>query len=97
MNASAIIQSYLDSASEVAIKEVERLARKTMRDNPEITCFIMAMGSASFYDADGPMCDPNDKRSKELDDFLDKYDQFLRITGYPMRLDSHNGKLQFDW
>lgn len=97
MNASGIIQSYLDSASEVAIKEVERIARKTMRAYPEITCFCMAMGTAHFYDADGPMCEPNDKRSKELDDFLDEYDQFLKITGRPMRLDSHNGKICTDW
>jgi hypothetical protein len=91
----------------MAIKEVERLARKIMKANPEITGFCNAMGSTSFYETcpeteeEGakthePIGD-YDARVKEMDDFIRKWDRELRISGHPMKLKSHDGELLTDW
>ena len=112
MNASAIIAQYVKLANEVAIKEVERLARKTMRDNPEIEEFCMAMGSATFHldpefqeepgengfpqDNFGQL-EHNDPRAKEFYDFLDEWNDMFHINGTPMKIKGANGKLVTDW
>jgi len=109
MNASAIIAQYVKLANEIAIKEVERLARKTMRDNPEIEEFCMAMGSATFHlskehmespeyegDSFGHL-DDDDPRAKEFYDFLEEWNDMFHINGFPMRIKGANGKLVTDW
>lgn len=42
------IQAHIDRADKAAIKLIERLARRVMREHPECKEFVMAMGSASF-------------------------------------------------
>ena len=109
MNADVIISQYVKLANETALKEVERLARKTMRDNPEIGEFCMAMGSATFHlskehmespeyegDSFGHL-DDDDPRAKEFYDFLDKWNDVFHITGFPMKINGANGKLETDW
>lgn len=42
------INMYLTEATSVGLQEVERLARKALREKPELEEFIMAMGTAFF-------------------------------------------------
>jgi hypothetical protein len=96
-----------DVMFKLAFEEVERLARKIMRDNPEITCFCNAMGSTSFYETcpeteeesakDNEPIGDYDARVKEMDDFICNWDRELRISGHPMKLKSHDGELITDW
>lgn len=109
MNADAIISQYIKLANEIALREVERLARKTMRDNPEIEEFCMAMGSASFsfskehmespeYEGDSfGYLDEEDPRVKAFYEFLNKWNDTFGINGTPMRIKGANGKLVTDW
>lgn len=109
MNANAIISQYVKLANETALREVERLARKTMRDNPEIEVFVMAMGSATFhlskehmespeYEGDSfGHVDDEDPRAKEFFDFLEEWNEMFHITGNPMKIKGATGKLVTDW
>ncbi len=81
------IDNLIEKADQLALAEVERLARKIMRRNPKsITCFCMAMGYATFYDKNGSL-DDNDHRTRELDDFIGTWDRILHLTGTPMKIE----------
>jgi hypothetical protein len=65
------------------------------------------MRSTSFYETcpeteeesakDNEPIGDYDERLKEMDDFICKWDRELRISGHPMKLDSHDGELITDW
>lgn len=95
------LDSLLSQAFDLALSEVERIARKIMKQNPRCKSFIMGMGSASFYDIKGdPVGDwgslPYPKYLEELDDFLSKYNH-LNITGFPVKIVGHNGETITNW
>ena len=70
------------------VKEVERLARKTMKRNPTgITCFCMAMGYATFYDKDGHSMFEGEDKLNEFYSFLHEHNRSLYLTGNPMKID----------
>lgn len=91
------IDTLINNATAIALKEVERLARKILkRNNKSFTGFCMGMGTTSFYDKNGPV-DDLDPRIKELEDFVWSWNKFLYLTGTPMKLDSWDGELKTDW
>ncbi len=107
MNISAKLQKHHDDARKLAMTEVIRLARKIMKANPTFTCWICAMGRCVFYETtpetedecakdNAPLRD-NDPRALELIDFVDEWDNTLKLTGEGCRLDSHDGELVTDW
>jgi hypothetical protein len=93
------ISIKLDEAIAVALKEVERLARKTMKRNPKsITGFCMAMGSACFYGEDGHSIGDFEPKLSEFYEFLDQHDRYLYLTGTPMRIKGKwDAPMQTDW
>jgi hypothetical protein len=91
------IDTHINIAYEIALKEVERLARKILKRNKKsMTGFCMGMGCTSFYDENGPI-DDNDPRIKELEDFVGTWNRNLYLTGTPMKLTSWDGELLSDW
>lgn len=96
---SETISTMLDDAIKIALKEVERLARKTMKRNPSsITCFCMAMGTATFYGKDGPGIDEYQPELAEFYDFLDQHNRYLYLTGNSMKIDGKwDAPLKTDW
>ena len=93
------ILTFQDESRNLALKEVERLARKTMKRNPKsITGFCMAMGSACFYGEDGHSVDDYEPKLAEFYSFLDKHNRYLYLTGTPMKIDGKwDAELVTDW
>lgn len=96
---SAKISTFLAESRKIALKEVERLARKTMKRNPKsITGFCMAMGSATFYGEDGHSIDDFQPKLAEFYSFLDEHNRYLYLTGTPMKIDDKwDAPLITDW
>lgn len=69
----------------LALQEVERLARLIMK-RYNFTGFVMAMGDAFFVDQQGSQVEDRDPRVASLVNFLDRWDNVLRLTGTPMKI-----------
>lgn len=85
-----------DTAFRLAYKEVELLAREVLRQPGKAKSFCMAMGSWSFYDADGEPLDENAPRYEKLSRFID-HCSWLKLTGAPMKIESSDGPLITNW
>jgi len=95
-----MVRRHYTAANRCASREVARLARKALRDHAELNEFIMAMGAWFFTLKEGEMdkvglavtpgndiiqdCE-DDPRFKDIDAFVSKWDEELKITGEPMR------------
>jgi len=102
MTAAKKIYSLLDDAFVVAITEVEKKARAILKRHKRCASFCMAMGSATFYEADGTPLGESYTANypaylKEFDAFIGEFDGALRLTGYPMKLKAHDGDVVTDW
>lgn len=101
-----IIEKHLKIADKLAEKEVERLARLVLLNNPKLREFIMGMGSFFFTDSKDEIIHTsmgnNDSRLnrlkgyKRLVKFVEQFDSQLKITGTPMRFTA-KGKKITDW
>ena len=83
------IQYFLDQATKLALIEVEARAKIIMEQNPELTCFIMAMGTWCFWEGDEHL-ENESELVKGLDDFILEFNSQLYLTGYPIRIDRDN-------
>ena len=90
------IEIHLDKALKLAEKEAEKIARKILKENPELKEFVMGMGSWFFkvkegnenigYNDDIEFLEPFKK-------FMDKYDDVLGISGMLMRFTAKGKKI----
>ena len=84
--ASEQIRSHLRKAAEIAITEVELLARKILAEHPELKEFVMGNGGAFFTRVSGrPLQVEDVPYMKELNKLISDWDRVLNITGAPMR------------
>ena len=83
------------AASREVSKEVEHIARKHLLANPNLTEFIMGMGTYGFM-ADKPRGIDYDAGCEELNDLIAEWDNLLKITGEPMRFTA-TGEKRSDW
>jgi len=101
------IQKCFDIANELAVKEVERLARFVLSSNPnELLSFMMCMGSFFFNDKKDEIIHAcvgdNEKYLKSLSGynqlvgFIYKWDEYFGLTGTAMTFTA-NGKTITDW
>lgn len=101
------IQKHFDIANDLAIKEVERLARQVLRNNPkEVLNFTMAMGSYFFSDNQDEIIHTvvggNESFLKslegynELKEFIAKWDEYFGLTGTPMTFTA-DGEMITNW
>ncbi len=90
------IETLLNSATDIALDEIERLARKHLSKYPhKLKDFTMAMGTYFFTDKNNNIL--YDKyRCIELDNFISKWDEHLSLTGNPMYFTA-KGKMLTDW
>lgn len=100
-------QQYYDKAYNSALLYVEQLARKILREHPNLDEFIMAMGSYSFtckagngistwkeiYKNGSYTYTDSFLYFKPLNDFISEWDSVLKITGEPMRFTSNSEKI----
>lgn len=100
-NINKQIAAHLKSMNDLALPEVERLARKCLSQNPiKIKEFVMCMGTFFFTDQTGEVLYSNiaEKYSgyKPLNDFICEWDGILKLTGEPMRFTATGIKIT-DW
>lgn len=99
-----IIQKKLDEANEIAVSHVEHLARYILKNNPtKLHDFTMAMGSYFFTDKKKEIiheCMGGNKEMlrkmkgyKELEAFIEHWDNELKITGNPMTFTATGKKI----
>ncbi len=107
-----LIDKYYNKASDLALKEVERLARQVLKDHPELDEFIMCMGSYFFTvkNSEENILPYTEKMNiswnyysedtfpylKPINDFIGKWDNYLKLTGEPMRFTA-KGKIVKNW
>lgn len=92
-------QKHYDEAYSLVRAEVERRARKILKAHPNLTEFSMSMGSWCFWDKDGNSVDGNysgQKYVKPIADLLGEWDDFMKLTGDPMRITA-DGELIESW
>lgn len=104
------IEYHYQKATDIALKEVERLAREILKEHPEFKEFIMAMGSYFFttkkkgeiistwenvYKGNRYVKENAKDCFVELNDFIRKWDD-LKLTGCGMRFTA-TGKVVTDW
>ena len=101
------IQKSFDIANELAVKEVERLARLVLSSNPnELLSFMMCMGSFFFNDNNDEIIHitmgENERFMRSLTgynqlvNFIYKWDDYFGITGTAMTFTA-NGETVTDW
>ena len=104
------MQKIYDSAYDVAITEVKRLAMDILKKHNNLDEFIMAMGMYSFTDKRGNSVDTLKKTYrnggyrctdtyayfKPLNDFMCTWNGIFKMTGDPMRFTAA-GVITTDW
>src|SRR5688572_30279135 len=89
------IKRLYNEASTLAIEEVIYQARHIMKHYPELSDFVMAMGSVTFTEGDN--CIGNESNIKEypgakghllnqLWEFIQEWDNELRLSGAGIRI-----------
>ena len=96
------ISHHYDEACRLAIEEVERLARKILCKHRNLDEFVMAMGLAIFTEKGKDFVrygglDLEDRAYfKPLERFLYEWDDYLKLTGAPMRFTA-DGPVITEW
>jgi hypothetical protein len=85
MNRKEKISNYYNLAHNKAIELIIVCAKDIMKRNPEILEYCQAMGTWNFTELSGDFIDNDDKRVKSISDIMDEWDEYLKLTGYPMR------------
>lgn len=93
MSASKEIKMHYNAAEKIASEEVQRLARKILREHPNLHEFIMGMGSAFFTDKYRNVKSSGYEYMAPLFDLIDEWDCVLKITGEPMRFTASGEKV----
>lgn len=93
------IQYHVDQAYNLARAKVEKMARKILREHPNLEAFIMAMGSATFSVKGQLYSLGLDERAyfRPLDNFINKWDDMLGLTGDPMWITGPDGVIKTEW
>ena len=106
------IDYHYNAACKLASKKVEHMARSVLNNHPQLDEFIMAMGSYFFTykNSDSHLGSHVEKMNasynyyfedtykylKPLNNFIGKWDGYLKITGDAMRFTA-KGKKITDW
>ena len=89
------ISYHYELACTLSIVKVEELARKILRGHKNLDEFIIAKGGWMYTDKNGN--DIDDKPyMRELSEFIDEWDNYLKITGNPMRFTA-DGPVVTNW
>lgn len=98
------LKKKMDEVFFMSYDITEDLARKILKDNPQLDEFIMCMGSFFFTDKKGNDIDTFnsvvskrlEKSFQPLNDFICDWDNTLKITSEPMRFTANGPKIT-DW
>lgn len=93
-----LTKKYYNLAVGLALLDVEKQARKILREHKHLEEFVMSMGSWCFWTTDGNQVDDYYDLAylKPLTEIFDEWDECLKLTGTPMRFTA-NGKKITNW
>ena len=84
------IERLYNEACELSVKVVIEKAIEILKTHKKIHGFTMGMGVASFYRKNGTLIESWEKdytdKIKAFDDFVNKWDFDLHITGTPIKI-----------
>lgn len=94
-----LTKKYYNLAVGLALLDVEKEARKILKQHPELSEFVMAMGGWGFWTKNDEQV--NDTFNYEsylepLTKIFNEWDEYLKLTGTPMRFTA-NGKKITEW
>ena len=96
----AINDKWVDKYYHIALYEakviIENEARKILKSDDSLSEFIMGMGTWFFTSTNDMRRIDNEDIAPELADFIDKWDDYLRLTGIPMRFTA-TGVVVTEW
>jgi len=87
----SILDQNLQICTDIALTELERLARRTMERNGRAVAFRMGKGSALFYDKNGQPFKA--AYMQPFYAFLEAYDASLRLRDCELAIEGHDGEL----
>lgn len=89
-----MIEKYYMKAFDTAIALIEQRARKILEHHPELKEFIMAMGTYCWTDSKGEIImEDEDKKFSSIDKIIEDWDEYLHLTGQPMRFTADGPKI----
>ena len=92
------IDRHIQTAHDLALQEVERLARHILRRHTSMKAFVMAMGDAFFTPKKGFHLGLDERRYfKPLMELIERYDDILGITGNSMYIDGPDAPIVTEW
>jgi hypothetical protein len=88
------LEQCYDRAIDLASEIVEKMARKILRKDKSLHFFCMSMGLAIFVTKDDKNLGLDEKKAfKELNAFVDDWDEYLKVTGEPMAFTADGPKV----
>lgn len=92
------IKYHYDLARDIALAEVEREARRILARHPMLDEFVMGMGIATFTvkGKEHSLGISERKYMRSLENFISDWDEYLKLTGEPMRFTA-TGLKRTDW
>lgn len=91
------VADHYDMAFDNALIVVEQLAREVLRERQDLSEFVMGMGEAFFTSkGDKTIGLEYVPEAEDLLGFLDDWDEYLKITGNPMRFTA-GGNVITEW
>jgi hypothetical protein len=91
------VDAHIQAAIAEVLAEIEKRARTVLRNNPAIDSFCMGMGRATFYRKDGEPIMDELSCMRPLFALIEEYDDDLRLTGTPMKIDGPDEPVITDW
>jgi hypothetical protein len=89
------VEYHYNKAVELALQRVRGLVKKILKENPQFDHFVMGNGDYDFRGKDNNYVE-KEGADQELCDFIDEWDDYLRLTGTPMKIYS-TGKVITNW
>jgi hypothetical protein len=92
-----LVNEFYGKACSAAEEIVVELARGILRKRPDLDEFIMAMGTADFFNKEKNWVELDSHPDfRKLYEFISAWDRVLKITGMPMRFTA-DGPIVRDW
>jgi hypothetical protein len=95
MDKHKLLEQQYNTAFETGLEIVEEIGRRILREN-DLYEFVMGMGTWCFYDESDNQYSDDDCFVEDMDNFIDEWDEYLHLTGQPMRFTAY-GPVITDW
>lgn len=96
MDKITAMKKFHNDTFNLGIEVVQEIAMKILKKNKIFDEFTMGMGTWCFWDKRGFQYSWNSDKTKEMQNFMSEWDDYLHLTGQPMKITSE-GDVITDW